>query len=285
MDVPAPQAGVVKEIRVKTGDKVSEGSLILMLEAHDDGACCLLRLRRRRQRRARRQSTGGDEAGTPPPPSRNDYCTLHRAEGRHPRRSAGAGCRPGRLHRGVPRRRPRQEGGAGRALPDARRRVPERRLHPVEGAAARREGAHRSRSEVAHAGIEFGKPKIDLARLRAWKAGVVGKHTTGLAGLAKQRKVQVVHGKGAVRVAAHAARRDSGRREDRLFRSLHHRRRLLDCAHPGFPLRRPAHDRLHQRARAPRRAEAAARHRRRHHRAGDGDGIRRAGREGHASSS
>ena len=32
MDVPAPQAGVVKKISVKTGDKVSEGSLILMLE-------------------------------------------------------------------------------------------------------------------------------------------------------------------------------------------------------------------------------------------------------------
>jgi dihydrolipoamide dehydrogenase len=51
-------------------------------------------------------------------------------------------------------------------------------------------------AEVAHAGIEFGKPKIDIARLRAWKEGVVGKHTKGLAGLAKQRKVQVVHGKG-----------------------------------------------------------------------------------------
>jgi len=32
MDVPAPQAGVVKELSVKTGDKVSEGSLILTLE-------------------------------------------------------------------------------------------------------------------------------------------------------------------------------------------------------------------------------------------------------------
>src|SRR3989304_3444789 len=32
MDVPAPQAGVVKELSVKTGDKVSEGSLIPTLE-------------------------------------------------------------------------------------------------------------------------------------------------------------------------------------------------------------------------------------------------------------
>src|SRR5258705_11063754 len=33
MDVPAPTAGVVKELKVKVGDKVREGSVILMLEA------------------------------------------------------------------------------------------------------------------------------------------------------------------------------------------------------------------------------------------------------------
>ena len=38
MEVPAPQAGVVKELKVKSGDKVSQGSLILMLEARDAAA-------------------------------------------------------------------------------------------------------------------------------------------------------------------------------------------------------------------------------------------------------
>jgi len=38
MEVPAPQSGVIKEIRVKLGDKVSEGSLILTLEAGDASA-------------------------------------------------------------------------------------------------------------------------------------------------------------------------------------------------------------------------------------------------------
>src|SRR5258707_10608282 len=33
MDVPAPAAGVVKELRVKVGDKVSEGSVILVLDS------------------------------------------------------------------------------------------------------------------------------------------------------------------------------------------------------------------------------------------------------------
>lgn len=38
MEVPAPAAGVVKEIRVKVGDKVSEGSLVLVLESAGEGA-------------------------------------------------------------------------------------------------------------------------------------------------------------------------------------------------------------------------------------------------------
>ena len=98
--------------------------------------------------------------------------------------------------------------------PDAGRRVPERRLHSVEGAAARRQGDHRSRGGRRTPASRFGKPKIDLAKLRAWKDGVVGKLTKGLAGLAKQRKVEVVQGEGKF-ASPHTLRvRDGGRRED-----------------------------------------------------------------------
>ena len=38
MDVPSPAAGTVKELRVKMGDKVSEGSVILTLDAAAAGA-------------------------------------------------------------------------------------------------------------------------------------------------------------------------------------------------------------------------------------------------------
>jgi pyruvate dehydrogenase E2 component (dihydrolipoamide acetyltransferase) len=38
MEVPAPAAGVVKELKVKVGDKVSEGTLVLTLDAAGDGA-------------------------------------------------------------------------------------------------------------------------------------------------------------------------------------------------------------------------------------------------------
>ena len=48
--------------------------------------------------------------------------------------------------------------------------------------------------EMAEHGIKFGKAKIDIDALREWKASVVGKLTGGLAGLAKQRKVEVITG-------------------------------------------------------------------------------------------
>jgi dihydrolipoamide dehydrogenase len=49
-------------------------------------------------------------------------------------------------------------------------------------------------AEAVHHGVTFGKPKIDIEAIRAWKQSVVARLTGGLAGLAKQRKVQVVRG-------------------------------------------------------------------------------------------
>lgn len=43
-------------------------------------------------------------------------------------------------------------------------------------------------------GVRFGEPSIDIDKLRSFKDGVVGKLTGGLAGMAKQRKVEVVNG-------------------------------------------------------------------------------------------
>src|SRR3989338_8861816 len=48
--------------------------------------------------------------------------------------------------------------------------------------------------EISAHGVAFDKPRIDIGKIRLWKESVVGKLTGGLAGLAKQRKVQVVHG-------------------------------------------------------------------------------------------
>ncbi|MDO8519621.1 MAG: dihydrolipoyl dehydrogenase [Deltaproteobacteria bacterium] len=49
--------------------------------------------------------------------------------------------------------------------------------------------------EASRFGIDFGKPKIDPAKLQAWKEGVVGKLTGGLGQLVKQRKVAYIQGR------------------------------------------------------------------------------------------
>ena len=50
--------------------------------------------------------------------------------------------------------------------------------------------------EMSEHGIAFGAPAIDTEKLRAWKDGVVGRLTGGLAGLARQRKVTTIRGYG-----------------------------------------------------------------------------------------
>ena len=49
---------------------------------------------------------------------------------------------------------------------------------------------------MAEHGVDFGRPKIDLPKLAAWKDGVVGQLTRGLDGLAKQRGIEIVRGTG-----------------------------------------------------------------------------------------
>jgi dihydrolipoamide dehydrogenase len=48
--------------------------------------------------------------------------------------------------------------------------------------------------EMSAHGVSFGEPQIDVATLLEWKRSVVGRLTDGIAGLAKRRKVEVVHG-------------------------------------------------------------------------------------------
>lgn len=48
--------------------------------------------------------------------------------------------------------------------------------------------------EMSHHGVSFGKPNLDIDKIRDFKSGVVSKLTKGLDGLAKQRKVQKIQG-------------------------------------------------------------------------------------------
>jgi len=54
----------------------------------------------------------------------------------------------------------------------------------------------REAKESAHRGIEFSAPTVDIEKLRAWKESILEKLGQGIKGLAKQRGVQVVHGRG-----------------------------------------------------------------------------------------
>ncbi len=193
MDVPAPQAGVVKEIRVKTGDKVSEGSLILTLEAHDTAPAPAPSAKAPTVAPAAKAPAETKPATPPPAATTTAPYTGPKGDIHAEVLVLGAG--PGGYT------------AAFRAA-DLGKKVVLVERYPTLGGVCLNVGCIPSKAllhvakvlteaeAIAHAGIEFGKPKVDLARLRAWKAGVVGKHTTGLAGLAKQRKVQVVHGKG-----------------------------------------------------------------------------------------
>src|SRR4051812_28773938 len=163
MDVPAPQAGVVRELKVAIGDKVSEGSQILVLEpvSADGGPPpASAEPSEGGERDAQVVVLGGGPGG---------YTAAFRADDlglktvlveRYDRLGGvclNVGCIP------------------SKALLHMARVVNEA-------------------AESAELGIAFGRPDIDVAKLRAWQEGVVAKLTGGLAGLAKQRGVEVVHG-------------------------------------------------------------------------------------------
>src|SRR5260363_202649 len=56
---------------------------------------------------------------------------------------------------------------------------------------------YKRRARWRRTGLTLARQKIDLDKLRAFKSGVVSKLTTGLASLARARKVQVVTGTGS----------------------------------------------------------------------------------------
>jgi len=203
-DVPAPQAGVIKELRIKAGDKVSQGSLILMLEASESAAAAPAAQAPAAAPAAK--APAESKPATPLPGSApvTPYAGL---KGDIHAEVLVLGAGPGGYT------------AAFRAA-DLGKKVVLVERYPTLGGVCLNVGCIPSKAllhvakvlteaeEVARAGIEFGKPKIDIARLRAWKTGVVGKLTKGLTALAKQRKVQVVEGKGQF-ISSHLLRVDA----------------------------------------------------------------------------
>ena len=261
MDVPAPVAGTVAGVRVGVGDTVSEGDVIVELQ------------------------TGQAVDSREQPPSESVQATP--APTPAPAEGAEADVQAEVLVLGAG---PGGYSAAFRAA-DLGKSVVLVDSSPILGGVCLNVGCIPSKAllhaarviaetkEMAEHGLAFGEPAVDLDKLRDWKESVVRRLTNGLAGLAKQRKVKVVTGDGTFASPNHLEVTGDGPDGGRV-RAGDHRLRLGAGDPAVHPPRRRAGDRLHRRPGAGRRARAAAGHRRRHHRPGDGDRLPRAGREG-----
>ena len=198
MDVPSPAAGTIGEVRIAVGDQVSQGDVIIELQTGE----------------------AVDSQGRPSP----DSATL-------PLRGAepGTGSVPAAPGAGAPAPTPASgtgiqadvqadvlvlgagPGGYSAAFraADLGKAVVLVDSSPILGGVCLKVGCIPSKAllhaarviaetkEMAEHGLAFGEPAVDLDQLRAWKDSVVKRLTGGVAGLAKQRKVKVVTGRGA----------------------------------------------------------------------------------------
>jgi dihydrolipoamide dehydrogenase len=205
MDVPSPYAGRVKEIRVKVGDKVAQGTLIAMLEGEEANAPA-----------QKAQAAPEKPAALSPPPGPSaDSAALAGAIAQQGAKSVRQALSStlasldADLHAEVLvlGAGPGGYTAAFRAA-DLGKKVVLVERYPTLGGVCLNVGCipskallHAARviadaSEMAQFGVSFGSPKVDIAKLRTWKDGVVAKLTKGLAQLAKARKVTVVQGTG-----------------------------------------------------------------------------------------
>ena len=173
LDVPSPQAETVAAVLVKVGDRVSQGTPILRIDARTDAPV----------------GTGVPAVPAALPTSSG----LSRGELHAEILVLGAG--------------PGGYSAAFRAA-DLGRQVMLVERWQTLGGVCLNVGCIPSKAllhaakviEEAHAmaasGVGFGAPAIDIDKLRGWKDGIVKRLTGGLSGLAKARKVTVVEGIG-----------------------------------------------------------------------------------------
>jgi len=195
MEIPSPAAGVVRELRVKVGAKVSEGSPVLVLESAEEGAPA--------------QAAASRSAAPAPSPA-------SAAPKSAPAPAAFAGKADLECDVVVLGSGPGGYSAAFRAADLGLATVLVER-YPTLGGVCLNVGCIPSKA-LLHAakvvdeakdfmahGISFGEPAVDLDRLREWKNKVVGKLTGGLGSMAKMRKVTVLQGVGAFAGANHLA--------------------------------------------------------------------------------
>jgi dihydrolipoamide dehydrogenase len=192
MEIPSPVAGAVKSLLVKLGDKVSEGTPILVLEA-GEGAAQPVKTSPTPSGEAVSAPAGAGPSAVAAVPAPKPGAFSGSADYTCDMLVLGAG-----------------PGGYSAAFRSAdlgmNTLLVER--YPQLGGVCLNVGCIPSKAllhvaavmdEVAHfadVGVRFGEPAVDLAKLRAHKTKIVGKLTGGLGGMAKARKVTVVRGYG-----------------------------------------------------------------------------------------
>lgn len=200
MEVPSPQAGVIKQLKVKLGDKLSEGMVVAVLELADASAAP-----------AKPAAVTPNPVAPPTPAPASMPAAVAAAPPAAPTlskvsadsgRKADYTCQVVVLGSG-----PGGYTAAFRAA-DLDQNVVLIERYPELGGVCLNVGCIPSKAllhaarvidEAAHAsdfGISFGEPKLDLDKLRGYKDKVVKQLTAGLAGMSKQRKVTRVTGTG-----------------------------------------------------------------------------------------
>ncbi len=186
MEIPCNQAGVVKELKVKIGDKVAEGSLLLMLETSAAAAPAAAPV--------------AAATATAPAPVTAPIAA--------PVAASFAGKADIECDTLVLGAGPGGYTAAFRAADLGQKVVLVERFASLGGVCLNvgcipsKALLHAAKviteaEEMSHFGVKMSKPQIELDALRGWKDSVIKKLTGGLSGLAKARKVQVVTGKAA----------------------------------------------------------------------------------------
>ena len=188
MEIPSTHAGVVKEIRVKVNDKVSEGSVILVIEAAGAAA-------------------GATPPAAPAPAAAKPPATAAPAAP-IPSAATYSGKADIECEMLVLGAGPGGYSAAFRSADIGMKTVLVERYATLGGVCLN-VGCIPSKAllhtasvmdevkNLGHHGIKYAAPEVDIDALRGFKDGVIKKLTGGLAGMAKARKVEVVTGVGS----------------------------------------------------------------------------------------
>ena len=212
MEIPASHAGVVKEVKVKIGDKIAEGSLLILLESADGGTVGADSTTAQAIPAVTTATAASASIATAVPAANGAASTTSAASVA----VSAAAPTPAPAFAGQPDIEcdtlvlgagPGGYTAAFRAA-DLGQKVVMVERYPDLGGVCLNVGCIPSKAllhaakviteaeEMSHFGIKMSTPEIDLDALRGWKDGVVKKLTGGLGSLAKARKVQIVVGRG-----------------------------------------------------------------------------------------